>query len=84
MASSHRIILPKPRAKYQRVTDTEIRVMKNMRQRGFLLREIAAITERDIMTVWSKTAHVTHKNWLKDRYLQRPRAGSMAHLLDAI
>lgn len=82
MASSHRIILPKPRAKYVRVTENEVRVMKNMRQQGFLLREIAAITERDIMTVWSKTAHVMHDNHLKDRHNIRPKAGGICHLLD--
>ena len=84
MASSHRIVLPSKRIMRARVSPTEIRVARTMRRKGYLLREIAEILDRDVVTVWRYSADVTHKNWLKDRYLQRPRAGAMAHLLDVI
>lgn len=95
MASSHRIILPNTiirsggpaRAKYTTlppngVSLSEVRTMRTMRTKGYLLREIAAHTNRSIRTVWSLTAHVTHPNWLKDREVQRPRRGCMVHLVD--
>lgn len=82
MASSHKINHTRRIVRRERCTVQEVRIMRAMRFHGYNLAEIAKMTDRTVPCVWSKTADVTHKNWLKDRYLQRMRAGSMAHLLD--
>lgn len=81
--SSHRITLPTRRPKYARCTAQDIRAMCQMRHDGYVLREIARVTDHNIPTVWRRTAHIMHRNWKRDRLVERPRTNRTAHLVRA-
>jgi hypothetical protein len=70
---------PRPRC-----TIAEIRIMRKMRSNGFCLAEIAFNIDRTAPCVWQHTKDINHRNWTKDRLLQRLRAGGEVQLVHSV